>query len=782
MSEADRQQYQRPGGEPSGIHDSEVDYSSPLRYGTGGAGGPPSEQQPTSVSGAGVSSNRSTQRPGLREDQAERRTIALEPNAEDGGVVIWGTDVNVSRIERLFRTFITTFTPQEGAPPHYMGKLEEIYVLGDRHLDIDCVHLRQYSAELYRQLVTYPGEVIPALDVVTNAMFAEQYRDAVLEQEIMVRPFNCDRARSLRALDPEDIDQLVTVRGMVTRLSPIIPEMRVGLFTCSLCDQQAQSVLDRGRIVEPVLCPTCQGRNSFDLVHNRSKFTDKQRVKLQESPDEMPAGQTPQTLLVYAYGDLVDTVLPGDRVTITGIYRATPMRANPRQTSILSVFQTHIDVVHFEREKSGPDDIGDGSNCLTPARVEQLRSLNQKADLYERLSAAIAPSIYEHEDIKKGLLLQLFGGADKHFKDAGHFRSEINILLCGDPGTSKSQLLHYIYRLMPRGQYTSGKGSSAVGLTAYVTKEPDTGQVALQTGALVLADRGICCIDEFDKMTDHTRSILHEVMEQQTLSLAKAGIICQLNARTSILAAANPAHSNWDMRKSIVENVQLGHALLSRFDLIFLMLDPQDEMYDARLARHLVSCYYRGQDAMADESADAQLMRDYIGYAKANFQPKLSEEARIYLVSEYVEMRRIAGRGAVSAYPRQLESLIRLAEAHARMRWSSEVTKTDCQEARRLQREALKQAATDPATGLIDVNILTTGMSASLRKRRTEVAQAVTAYLEDSGAKVLTMQKLLEEVRSRTERLISRDLLEDALNQLRVEGRIDWSGNTVRRR
>jgi DNA replication licensing factor MCM4 len=561
----------------------------------------------------------------------------------------------------------TEATGGTGDEKEYINMMNHMRQLGVTGLNLDARNLKAYPAtlKLWHQLHAYPQEIIPLMDQTIKDVMIElaakeievlrreasiiaptqaarhgsslppmpssdlgsdnapaptptphvaEIPDLVEDVEMRtykVLPFGLDKSINMRELDPADMDKLVSVKGLVIRATPVIPDMKEAFFKCTVCAHTVLVSIDRGKIAEPTVCPrvACASKDSMQIVHNRSTFADKQVIKLQETPDSVPDGQTPHSVSLCAYDELVDVCKAGDRIEVTGIFRCNPVRINPRQRTIKSLFKTYVDVLHIQKvdkRKVGIDTstVEQELSEQITGDVEQTRKVSaqeearikeaaERPDLYELLARSLAPSIYEMDDVKKGILLQLFGGTNKSFEKGGSpkYRGDINILLCGDPSTSKSQLLQYVHKIAPRGVFTSGKGSSAVGLTAYVTRDPESRQLVLESGALVLSDGGVCCIDEFDKMNDSTRSVLHEVMEQQTVSIAKAGIITTLNARTSILASANPIGSKYNVNLPVPQNIDLPPTLLSRFDLVYLVLDRIDEVNDRRLAKHLVGMY-----------------------------------------------------------------------------------------------------------------------------------------------------------------------------------------------
>ncbi|KAG5762379.1 hypothetical protein H9Q72_009534 [Fusarium xylarioides] len=751
----------------------------------------------------------------------------------------------------------------------YWEALENMLLLGTTRLYLDISDLNLYppTRKLWHQIQAYPQEIVPVMDQSVHDMMVEiaraetlrnrqsqssaghqasqqstqssepvfpssdrpeeaptprtqpdQQQQASLEDQVassiyVVRPFGLDKTTNLRDLNPSDMDRLISIKGLVIRTTPVIPDMKDAFFRCNVCNHSVNVGLDRGKIREPTECPReiCKSKNSMLIVHNRCSFEDKQVIKLQETPDAVPAGQTPHSVSVCVYNELVDFCKAGDRVELTGIFRVSPVRVNPRQRALKSVHKTYVDVLHIQKVDkkrmgadpstlgvAGEEEAEAGENGIEETRKitiedeEKIRETAARDDIYELLARSLAPSIYEMDDVKKGILLQLFGGTNKTFQKGGSpkYRGDINVLLCGDPSTAKSQMLSYVHKIAPRGVYTSGKGSSAVGLTAYVTRDPETRQLVLESGALVLSDGGVCCIDEFDKMSDATRSVLHEVMEQQTVSVAKAGIITTLNARTSILASANPIGSRYNPDLPVPQNIDLPPTLLSRFDLVYLILDNADEKNDRRLAKHLLSLYLEDKPQSAPNKNDilpVEFLTLYISYARSKIQPTISQEAAQELVDCYVAMRSLgqdvrAADKRITATTRQLESMIRLSEAHAKMRLAETVTRDDVCEANRLIQSALKTAATD-AQGRIDMSLFTEGTSAADRKRRDELRTALLRLLDDmtAGGNTVRWTDVARRLSEGASIPVEQSEFNDVMRALEAEGAIMITGEGARR-
>nr|ODN87819.1 minichromosome maintenance protein 5 (cell division control protein 46) [Cryptococcus depauperatus CBS 7841] len=632
-----------------------------------------------------------------------------------------------SEIEKLFYEFLHGF--RIDGQWTYRDALISALLLKHHTLEVDWRDLMAWNEELAQKMQEQPGEMVPLLEAAllkyarnlvrpTGDADRERERERVQngqpslaaeevpDMQVTIRSgMNLLHFRQLNASHQANtLTTLVRLPGIVINASQLSSRATELALQCKGCRSvkhvKVSSALGGERAALPRRCDAdpIEGQpkdcplDPYVILHDRCQFVDQQTIKLQEAPDMVPVGELPRHMMLHAERYLTGRVVPGSRIIATGIYSTyAPNHKSQKTSGAPALRQPYLRVLGIELDSSIANTFG--SRAFTPEEEEEFQQLARSDGLYERFANSVAPSIYGNLDIKKAVTCLLMGGSKKILPDGMRLRGDINVLLLGDPGTAKSQLLKFVEKVAPISVYTSGKGSSAAGLTASVQRDPVSREFYLEGGAMVLADGGVVCIDEFDKMRDEDRVAIHEAMEQQTISIAKAGITTILNSRTSVLAAANPVFGRYDDMKSPGENIDFQTTILSRFDMIFIVKDEHNEQRDRTIAKHVMNIHMNRQtENETVGEIDIEKMKRYIGYCKSRCAPNLSPEAAEMLSSHFVSLRKEVAqverdndeRSSIPITVRQLEAIIRISESLAKITLSPRVQPHHVEEAIRL--------------------------------------------------------------------------------------------------
>ncbi len=606
-----------------------------------------------------------------------------------------------------------------------------------RSLLIDFKELEKFDVELADQLLDNPDYLLEAFQSAIQAIDLPLLEAGEFKPRVRFSNFPKDRDIMIRHLSAEHLSKFISVEGVVRQITDVMPKLVSAAWQCRRCGNTYKTPQDGHKIRQPAFCE-CRHRE-FVLVPEQSVFVDYQKIEIQEPLEKLRGNEQAGTVSVYISEDLVNRITAGDKTRFYGILRLLASKENQ------VVYGRYLEVNNLEETQKEFEDLE-----ISQEEEIQIRELSKDPKIYEKLVMSVAPGIYGHEIVKESIVLQMFGGMKKEIPGTPSIRGNVHILLIGDPGTGKSQILQATKDIAPKSIYVAGKTTSGVGLTASAVKDDfGEGGWTLKAGALVLASGGMCMADELDKLDNEDRSAMHEAMEQGRISVAKAGIVTRFNADASVLAAANPKFSRFDPFTPFIDQINLPASLISRFDLFFMIRDVLDRTKDEKIAQHILKTHQVGESilqykkkgtkfgAEADENLAAisappvpsELMRKFISFARQNVFPRMELEA-ITLISDFYVNLRDQGKkegGAYAATHRQLEGLVRLAEASARVRLCDTVEKQDAERAIRLLRASLEDVVKDPTTGKIDFDIIASGQSMSQQTNLRKVLSIIRA-------------------------------------------------------
>ena len=669
-------------------------------------------------------------------------------------MAISGLENLVERWERLFQDYFKEDI--ESASLLYPDKKSLLL----NYWDID-----KYDSELGEYLLEKPYHALYSAEESLKNI------DVVGEiPSIHIRIKNLPEARKIEIRDLRSfhLGKFISVDGLVKKVTEVRPKLVEAAFKCQKCGAIVKIRQEGNMLIEPHVCPSCHRKSTFKLIPEESIFIDSQKIELQESPEGLRGGAQPMRLVAYLEDDLVGSSVPGDRITLNGVLKVQVRR---RGQIKLTEFNKVMDVNSIEIKEQAFEEIS-----INEEDEKKIKEMSSDPMLQVKIRESIAPTIYGLETEKDALSLQLFGGIPKTMPDGTKIRGDIHILLVGDPGTAKSQLLRYISQLAPRSIYTSGKSSSAAGLTASAVRSDEFGEGkwTLEAGALVLADLGVACVDELDKMNPKDRDALHQAMEQQEISVAKAGINATLKSRCALLGAANPKLGRFDEYSSLADQINIPPALLSRFDLIFPLTDKPDKERDEALAMHILEVHRYGERMERNENVEAdkikpffepEFLRKYIAYAKRHIHPVMTNEAMEKIKNYYVDIR-AKSKETIPFTPRQLEAFIRLAEASARMRLSTIVNEEDAEKAIKIVEYYLTKVGMDRETESIDIDIIATGMSRSQKDKM----KIITEIIRDICTEIDAPAPVEEIISRGQEEGMDKDTIENLIAKMRREG------------